>query len=242
MSTTPQSAASYPTLRRRAWEAFGATGLGAACVGGALCLGGLSLAAPLKAAGLIAVWAAVSMPALREHQREGLGPANAVTLARGVLVAALVALLGEPLGPQAGWGIATAGMMAFGLDWVDGQVARRTGWSTPFGARLDMELDALTIVVLCALAWQLGQAGPWILLAGALRYLFVGAGRLWPWMTAELPPSERRRFVCGLQISALLLCLLPWPWPAMAPTLAAGGLLALIGSFAADTWWLFRHR
>lgn len=242
MDTTSQRAPTYPLFRRRAWAAFSATAAGAALVGSSLTLVGLSALAPLKAAGLVGVWALVSAPALPEHGRDDLGPANAVTLARGVLVAALVALLGEPLAPVAGWWIALAGGIAFGLDWVDGRVARRTGWSTPFGARLDMELDALTVLVLCALTWQIGQVGAWVLLAGALRYLFVAASWLWPWMDAPLPPSERRRFVCGVQIAALLAALVPWPVAGLAPAIAAGGLLALVYSFAVDTWWLFRHR
>jgi len=198
--------------------------------------------APLRAVALVAAWAAVALPALPDHGRDELGPANVVTLARGVLVAAMAAWLGEPLGPSAGWALAFAGLLAFVLDWVDGRVARRTGWSTPFGARLDMELDALTILVLCGLAWQLGQAGPWILLAGGLRYLFVAAGWAWPWMTRPLPPAERRRFLCGVQVATLLLCLLPWPVPGLAPTIAAAGLVTLLASFALDTWWLFRER
>ena len=205
-------------------------------------MGGASAWAPAKAAAMVGLWAVVSLPALPSHGREGLGPANAVTLARGVLVAALAATLGEALSPMAGWGVALAGLVAFVLDWVDGKVARRTGWSTPFGARLDMELDAITILVLCGLAWQLGQAGAWVLLGGALRYLFVAASWVWPWMDHPLPPSERRRFVCGVQIATLLLCLLPWPVAGLSSLIAAGGLVALVYSFAADTWWLFRAR
>ncbi|GAA4940924.1 hypothetical protein GCM10023238_03240 [Streptomyces heliomycini] len=34
------------------------------------------------------------------------------------------------------------------LDGVDGKVARRTGTSTPLGARFDMEVDAFLILVL----------------------------------------------------------------------------------------------
>ena len=215
---------------------------GAAAVGLSMWLGGASAWAPGKAAALVALWAGVSLPALDAHGREQLGPANAVTLARGVLVAALAATLGESLGPLAGWGIATAGLAAFVLDWVDGKVARRTGWSTPFGARLDMELDAITILVLCGLAWQLGQAGAWVLLGGALRYLFVAASWVWPWMDRPLPPSERRRFVCGVQIGTLLLCLLPWPVAGLATAIAAFGLVSLVTSFAIDTAWLAQHR
>ena len=78
---------------------------------------------------------------------------------------------------------------AVALDGVDGWLARRSGLSSDFGARYDMETDALLILVLAVLAWRQEKAGAWIVLAGAMRYLFVAAGYIWTWMTAPLPPS-----------------------------------------------------
>ncbi|MEZ5583441.1 MAG: CDP-alcohol phosphatidyltransferase family protein [Candidatus Competibacteraceae bacterium] len=62
------------------------------------------------------------------------------------------------------------------LDGVDGWLARRSNTVSDFGARFDMETDALLIAVLALLVWRLDKVGVWILLAGALRYLFVAAG------------------------------------------------------------------
>jgi len=213
-----------------------------AALGTGLALGasGLSLWAPAKAVALVALLAALSVPSLHQHDRPGLGPANWVTLGRAVLVAGLAGLLGESV-HDAGVMVAAVGLLAFGLDWLDGQIARRTGWSSPFGARLDMELDALTVLVLCGLAWQLDRAGAWVLWCGALRYLFVAASWIWTWMDRELPPDPRRRFVCGVQISTVLLCLLPWPGPWSA-VIAAFGTVVLTWSFAVDTTWLYQHR
>ena len=56
--------------------------------------------------------------------------------------------------------------MAAILDLADGWVARRTGTATAVGARFDMEVDALLILVLSALVWRYGVTGPWVLPPG----------------------------------------------------------------------------
>jgi phosphatidylglycerophosphate synthase len=171
-----------------------------------------------------------------------LGAANQVTLVRGALVALLVGLVGEGGDPTQVWlGVATASLAA-SLDGLDGWLARRHGTVSGFGARFDMETDAVLIAVLSVLAWELGKAGPWILLAGLMRYLFVAASYAWPWLRRELPPSRRRQTVCVVQIISLILSLAPVvPRPASA-VIAAAGLLGLGGSFLIDVLWLARRR
>jgi phosphatidylglycerophosphate synthase len=105
-----------------------------------------------------------------------------------------------------------------------------------------METDAAYTVVLCALVWQAGQVGPWVLLAGLLRYGFVAAAWLWPWLAAPLPPSRRRQTVCVVQITTLIVCLAPIVSPALATLLAAASLALLAGSFAVDVHFLARTR
>ena len=46
------------------------------------------------------------------------------------------------------------------LDGVDGWLARRRGMSSAFGARFDMEIDALLVQVLAILVWRYGKAAP----------------------------------------------------------------------------------
>jgi phosphatidylglycerophosphate synthase len=169
------------------------------------------------------------------------GAANAVTLARGVLVLDLLALLGTPPSAILDWSIVLLALLALVLDGVDGRVARHRGETSAFGARFDMETDALLILVLAALAWNHGKAGSWILLAGLVRYLFVAAGLVLPWLAAPLPPSRRRQTVCVVQIASLILCLVPFvSWP-MSAAIGLTGLAALLGSFAADVAWLARR-
>ena len=57
------------------------------------------------------------------------------------------------------------------------------------GSRFDMETDAALILVLAIFVWRNGKAGPWVLLSGLLRYIFVAAGWMWPWMARRWPPT-----------------------------------------------------
>lgn len=175
--------------------------------------------------------------------RTRLGPANRVTLARGVLVALLAGTLADPalLAAQAAW-LFGAALVALALDGVDGWVARRTGSASALGARFDMELDAFFILVLCLALLLLGRVGPWVLAIGAMRYAFVAASWRWAWLAGELPESLRRKAVCVWQVAALMLALLPATPGPLATWLAATALAGLTLSFAVDVRWLYQHR
>jgi phosphatidylglycerophosphate synthase len=154
-----------------------------------------------------------------------------------------VGYLGHPRGLEAaGWWVPGCGVLLLLLDGVDGRLARRGGMASPFGARFDMEVDAALILVLAALLYQQGRAGAWVLAAGLLRYVFVGAGVLVPWMGRTLHPKRRRQAVCVVQTATLVAALAPGLPSAWAAGLAGLGLGALVLSFAVDTVWLFRRR
>jgi phosphatidylglycerophosphate synthase len=196
----------------------------------------------VRAAAITAVGGAVlAWLWLRHRRAEAFGAANSVTLVRAALTVVLVALLGTAPSPALGWVLTGLGTAGVALDGVDGALARRRNEASRFGARFDMETDALLILVLAALVWQHGKAGPWILAAGLLRYAFVAASWAFPWLGADLPPSRRRQAVCVVQIVSLLGALAPLvalPWSA---ALALAGLAALVWSFAVDVVWLARH-
>lgn len=182
------------------------------------------------------------------HPHARFGPANRVTLLRLAAVAMLAALVGEgvlrddPLTRSMAWGVVWVATATALLDAVDGALARRTGLTSAFGARFDMETDAAYILVLCLLVIDAQQAGLWILAAGLMRYAFVAAARVWPWLNGPLVPSRRRQTVCVVQITALIVCLGPVISPALAHGLAAGSLALLTWSFAIDILALFRQR
>lgn len=181
------------------------------------------------------------LPAHAPHTR--FGPANRVTLARLALVALLAAGVGEPLTdtPTLAWAAIVIATGAALLDAIDGPLARAHGLASEFGARFDMETDALLVLVLSLLVVHFDKAGGWIAAAGLMRYAFVLAARAWPWLGAALPPSQRRKVVCVAQITGLIVCLGPIVPLAWSQPLAAASLAALAASFAADVAWLARH-
>jgi phosphatidylglycerophosphate synthase len=88
----------------------------------------------------------------------------------------------------------------------------------------------------------MGKAGAWILLAGLLRYLFVAAMRLAPWLRRDTPPSVRRKAIAVLQMLGLTLVLVPAVSPPFSAWWCAFMLAMLVYSFGVDIVWLWRHR
>lgn len=169
----------------------------------------------------------------------GVGPANRITLGRAALAVPVLALAlrPAPLDTGALWWLIGLSTVVLVLDIFDGKVARRTGTQTPFGARFDMEVDAAVILTLSVLVWQSDKVGPWVLLIGGMRYLFVAASWIWPALGAELPPSTRRQTVCVVQGIALLVALGPIIPPWMAVAVVGASLASLVYSFAVDVRW-----
>jgi len=197
---------------------------------------------PLKAAGLFAAVMGLSIGFLRQHHPFAqYGAANQITTLRAMLVALVAALVGEPKVPAVAVAAVAASLAVTALDGVDGWLARRHRIASRFGARFDMEIDALLILALSVLAWRHGKAGAWVIASGLLRYVFVAAGALAPWLRAALPPSQRRQAICVVQIAALTIVMLPAIQPPVSTLLAEAALAALASSFMVDTLWLRRH-
>jgi len=156
-------------------------------------------------------------------------------------VALVAGLVGEPRDPAIAAAAVAASVAVTLLDGMDGWLARRHRIASPFGARFDMEIDALLILALSVLAWRHGKAGAWVVASGLMRYGFVAAGAAAPWLRAALEPSRRRQIICILQIAVLALVMLPGLQPPISALLAAAALAALAGSFLIDTVWLWRR-
>jgi len=195
---------------------------------------------PLKAAGM---FAAIVMIAGNRWSAAppfpSFGLANRITASRAFLVSMAAGFIGEPPRPDIAQAAVVLGAIAHALDGLDGWAARRTQMTSAYSARFDMEVDALLIQVLAILVWQHGKAGVWVLASGLLRYLFVAAGWLWPWMRASLPPNMLRKAICVVQTVALLVALWPSVTPPSSTLIAAAGLGVLSYSFLTDTIWLW---
>jgi phosphatidylglycerophosphate synthase len=170
-----------------------------------------------------------------------LGPADRVTLTRATLVGGVAALTPASFARQVPVALLVAlAAVALVLDAIDGRVARRTGTVSALGARFDMEVDAFLLLVLGLCVTPL--IGAWVLLIGAMRYAFVAASWVLPWMRRTLPPRYWRKVVAATQGVVLVVALadvLPRPLSAAA---VAASLALLVESFGYDVAWLWRHR
>lgn len=190
-----------------------------------LCIGALFVAWPLRA----------------HHPFDRVGVANQITMARGVLVLLLLSFVGMGQTPQMQTAALSIAMISSALDAADGWAARRTQMSSTYGARFDMETDALLILTLSLLVWQFDKAGAWILASGLMRYAFVLATRLLPWLQRPLPTSNRRKAVAVIQVVALVIAIAPFVSRSVSVPLSACALAALAWSFLVDVAWLRGH-
>lgn len=225
----------------RSAVAYGALGwaIGAASVSVIVALG--FGAAEDVSGGVVAIAAVLGMlpgvaaaAAVAVRVPPALTPADHVTLLRAALAAGCAAITAIALWSDASaqsWALVAIAVPTLALDAVDGWVARRTGTSHPAGATLDAELDAGVVVVLSlAAATELGW---WVLALGAMRYLLLVASWARPSLRADLPRSQFRRTVAGLQGAALVIALAPVtsrPVGIAITGVALGLLLASFGS------------
>ncbi|TDW15626.1 CDP-alcohol phosphatidyltransferase family protein [Kribbella kalugense] len=184
--------------------------------------------------------AALVARAMAHHRRDGLGPADRVTLARAVLACGVAALTADSFGGPAPVAIlvtlATIGLV---LDGVDGKVARRTGTVSAFGARFDMEVDAFLIMVLSVYVAR--TTGWWVLAIGLARYLFVVAGWALPWLRGSLPPRYWAKVVAAIQGIALTVAVAGFLPDAVTTVVVLIALGLLAESFGRQIWGLWRQ-
>ncbi|MGH3909778.1 MAG: CDP-alcohol phosphatidyltransferase family protein, partial [Pseudonocardiaceae bacterium] len=103
----------------------------------------------------------------------------------------------------------------------------------------DMEVDAFLILVLSVHVAVL--VGPWALAIGAMRYGFVAASWMMPWMRSALPTRYSGKAVAALQGIVLVVAtaeVLPHP---LAVALVSTALALLAWSFSRDVAWLWRN-
>jgi phosphatidylglycerophosphate synthase len=228
-------------LAATGWAAAGAMVVLLVCL-----LGSLWSTMPLPPSGWLAAVAylavsdALVVRGLQRRRSERFGPANMVTSMRSALVGAItglvVASLTDPIPVALLVGLVVP---ALALDAVDGWVARRTGSTSELGARFDMEVDAFLLLVLSV--YVAPAVGYWAIAIGALRYAFVVAGWVLPWMRAALPYRYWRKVVtayAGVALAVAASGLLP----VADSLLVAVALALLLESFARDTIWLIRRR
>ena len=173
----------------------------------------------------------------------GLG--NTLSLARGLLMMALVGFLFQPRpggGALDDWRAWIPGLLytlAALPDYVDGYLARRTNHVTPLGEWLDMTLDSVGVFTATFLAVQYGTVPGWYLPIGLARYLFLAG--IWVRQKRrlpvyEMPYSVRRRGFAALKMGFIFVILLP---PFAPPATHLGAAVFGIPFALAFIWdWL----
>lgn len=202
--------------------------------------------AALACFGIVAMLVLLGLGHHTPHR--SFGVANAVTLTRAAVDALMVGVVAEMLlggslviDVTLSWILVATATAALLLDGVDGWAARRTGMASDFGARFDMETDALFLLMLALLVHVTGKAGIWVLASGLMRYGFVLASWLWPWLAGQLPPRRRRKVIYAVQVSVLIAALAPALSADMAHAVCLLGLALLGCSFGTDCIWLARQ-
>lgn len=204
----------------------------------ALSAGTLAVAAGLpvwllSAAGLLSFGLLVYHCRHRWTPSGRFGPANALTFLRlaGILVLPVLAPVQ----------IACLALLLFVMDGLDGWIARRSGLAGEFGEFADKESDALLTLMLCALLYRLpASLGPWILLPGLLRYVFV------LFVTLAKPPRSKEvrtakaGWISAFMLLSLIVCLAAYPaYPQFMRILAGSMTLLLCCSFAESVYRMY---
>jgi phosphatidylglycerophosphate synthase len=162
------------------------------------------------------------------------GLANAVTLLRlcGMLVLPWLAA-----GQIVYWGA-----VLFAMDGVDGWIARRAGLAGEFGEFIDKESDAFLTLMLCLVLYRLPESfGPWILLPGLLRYLFVLFVKFAKPPQAKEQRTAKARWILFFMMLALLFSFAAYPsYLDYCRPLAALMTLVLTYSFAESLYLMYR--
>jgi len=174
-----------------------------------------------------------TLVALARHRRPRSFMPTLVTLGRGLLTCVLI---GEGAA-FSGETIAVCITVVFGLDGLDGLLARRMDSVSVLGERLDMETDALLVMGSCFLLVLHSELGLWALTGGVLRYAYV----LVIWALGahgEAPRSPFARYAFAVSLSSLALgFVIPGPARAFGPAVAT---TVLVVSFGRSFYWSLR--
>jgi CDP-diacylglycerol--glycerol-3-phosphate 3-phosphatidyltransferase len=193
----------------------------------------------------------------REHSTDAeisaapITAATCVTLARAFLISLVsgyafdtpVVLSWRPgdLAPADGalWVPAALYALAAIADRADGALARRTARVTALGARLDVTIDALGLLVAPLVGVRWGRLPPWYLVL-ALAYPAFRVGLRWrrarrlPTFPERLKPDPRARFFAGVQMTVVAAALFPVLPAALTWTVATAAMLPTLFLFAGE--------
>jgi CDP-diacylglycerol--glycerol-3-phosphate 3-phosphatidyltransferase len=175
--------------------------------------------------------------------RTSLGYGTWLTIIRGALIAVLAGYLFQPW-PASGffpgrlsWAPGLLYITASILDYADGRVARACRHETRLGAFLDINIDALGLLIAPLVTIWYGQLPIAYLSVGLAYYVFMAAIRLRKKLSKtvnELEPWRGARIIAGFQMGFVGIALLPVGKPPVTTLSAYLVIIPLLAGFVRD--------
>ncbi|MEJ2169128.1 MAG: hypothetical protein P8X90_26740 [Desulfobacterales bacterium] len=156
--------------------------------------------------------------------RSTLGYGTWLTIIRGILLAVLAGYLFQP------W--PASDFFPGRLSWTPGLL-----YITGLGVFLDINLDALGLLIASLAAVWYGQLPPAYLSAGFVYYAFIGGiwlRKKFSKPVFELQPWRGARIIAGFQMGLVGIALLPILKPPVTTLTAYGAMLLLLAGFVRD--------
>jgi CDP-diacylglycerol--glycerol-3-phosphate 3-phosphatidyltransferase len=175
--------------------------------------------------------------------RSTLGYGTWLTIIRGALIAVLAGYLFQPW-PESkffpghlSWTPGLLYITASILDYTDGRVARAFRQETRLGAFLDVNLDALGLLIAPLAAVWYGQLPPAYLSVGFAYYAYMAGIRLrkkFSKPVVEPGPWRGARIIAGFQMGVVGIALLPVVKPPVTTLTAYVAMIPLLVGFVRD--------
>ena len=176
-----------------------------------------------------------------------LGYGTWITIIRAMLIATLAGFLFQPW-PHSGalsgglsWAPGTIYITASVLDYLDGRLARHCKHETRLGAFLDINIDALGLLIAPLLAVWYGQLPIAYLAVSAAYFVFIGGiwlRKKYSKPVVELKPRPSARLIAGFQMGFVGTALLPLFSPPATTIAAYMFMVPLLAGFVKDWWYV----
>ena len=175
--------------------------------------------------------------------RSNLGYGTWLTIIRGGLIAVLGGYLFQPwpasiiFSGRLSWSPGLLFIAASILDFFDGRVARACGRETRLGAFLDINLDALGLLIAPLVAVWYGQLPAAYLSVGMVYYAFVAGIRLRRKFSKPVVvpgPWRGARMIAGIQMGFVGIALLPIADSSITRPAAYAAMTPLLAGFVRD--------
>ncbi len=172
-----------------------------------------------------------------------LGYGTWLTVIRGALIAMLAGYLFQPcpeskfLPGRFTWAPGVIYLVAGVLDYADGRIARACGHETRLGVFLDINFDALGLLIAPMVAVWYGQLPSAYLSVGFVYYVYRGG--IWLRKKLSKPVQEpgswrSARIIAGIQMGFVGIALLPILTPPITTVAAYVFMFPLLAGFFRD--------